>query len=165
MPERGHKLGARGSRRSAVTEMFTDSGASISDVRRLVLEQTIANAKEGGLARLVLPGSRPTPHVFKGAATVSERADALLAALETGAVTAQEAALIAKGSLEYIAQSQECREVQERLDKLAASAPVTAPLRVIHTHGVVRLPAPAAAVDAEVEPVALNAQRSHNDSP
>lgn len=151
-----HKLGGRGSRRSALTEMFADSGVSIADVRRLVLEQTIKNAKKGvdaaveRLGRLVLPASRPTPGVFKDAANASERADALLLALETGAVTANEAAMIARGPLEHLAQADDWREVAERLDRLAANPPASAlGIRVVHTR--VSLEAPA--VDGESEPV------------
>jgi len=79
--------------------------------------------------RLVLPGSRPTPNVFKGQKPPSETADALLAAVETSAVMPQEGALIAKGLLST-SHSDEWRDVAER--GVAESTPAAASLRIVH---------------------------------
>lgn len=159
--KKGHRLGGRGSRAGALTESFADAGVSIAEARRLVISQTVKNARAGvdaaveRLARLVLPQTRVTPGVFKGAATVSERAEAVLAAVESGAITAQEAAVIAKGALETLAQATEWRDVAERLDRIAASpAPALPSVRVVHVDAG-QLPAPRAAadvLDADVEP-------------
>lgn len=150
---RGHREGGRGSRTDSVVRAFAKAGLSTVEAKALLVQKTVEAAQAGSdhaLARLdrwFMPQGRTTPGVLRGARTAVEQAEAVTAAVESGRLTAQEAAMLARGPLEFLAQAGEWEQARKLLNEMQAKA-LPSP-----TVSVVRVgPEPGPTVDVEFTP-------------
>lgn len=121
----GHKEGGRGAKKGSVARLFNDAGVSLVEARGIAIRKTVEDAKAGKawavsrLWSLTMPEGRVTPHVARGA-NAADRAQAVVDALNEGALTPREAAEIARGALEHAAEATEWQEVRRLLDAAEA---------------------------------------------
>lgn len=117
----GHHLGRpRGAKNKehVLSRALEAAGSSVDEARKILVEQTVAKAKEGDsraldrLASWVFPRSRPLdPGLFKGARTAEELFASVTGAMAFGALSPEEAIDVTK-VVEALAQSGEWEKLR-----------------------------------------------------
>jgi hypothetical protein len=133
---KGHRLGGRprGSRNaSPVARALEAAGTNEDEARRLLVEQTIAKAKEGDpraldrLASWLLPRGRPVNvDLFRGTRTAEDRHAAIVGAMGFGAISPTEAVEAGK-AVNALAEASEWDETR-RLAEAATTEPAALPV-------------------------------------